>query len=240
MKILITNDDGVRAGILIPLARWARRLGEVVVAAPKFEQSGKSHGIEIHKPFEVKQISLAPDITAYSVDSTPADCVRYAAIGLNQHYDLVISGINRGYNLGRDIIYSGTVGAVFEAAGLGMKGIAISADPHSQDKAVEQLDAVFDYFRDHQLLDKNGLYNINIPAPSKGIRITRQGDVYYADSFLPVGNDLYQPVGECVYQDAGNDDLDTDAVTHGYISVTPLTIDRTHLETFRELAALNE
>ena len=239
MRILITNDDGIHAPALIPLIRWARQFGEVVTAAPKWEQSGKSHGIEIIKPFEVREVSLAPDINAYSVDSTPADCVRFAVIGLGLSYDLVISGVNRGYNLGRDIIYSGTVGAVFEAAGFGIPGLAVSADSGSLDSAVARLDEVFDYIRHNRLLDKNRIYNINIPSPSRGIRITRQGGIYYADDFVTAGADLYQPIGKCVWADAGDDDLDTDAVMHGYVSITPLTIDRTDPDAFRELSRLN-
>ena len=73
MRILITNDDGMHASQLIPLVRWCRKLGDVTVVVPKVEQSAKSHGIEIHKTFEAKQVELAPDVTAWAVDSTPAD-----------------------------------------------------------------------------------------------------------------------------------------------------------------------
>ena len=113
MNILITNDDGVRAPALPHLIRWARQFGDVTTIAPKVEQSGKSHAIDFMKEIEIKQVELAPDVTAYSVDSTPADCVRYGVTSLGKKFHLVISGINRGYNLGADIVYSGTIGAVF-------------------------------------------------------------------------------------------------------------------------------
>ena len=75
MKILITNDDSISSEVLLPLAKWAKQFGEVTVVVPKFEQSGKSHCIEIHKPFEVKQVPFDDeDIKAYTVDSSPADC----------------------------------------------------------------------------------------------------------------------------------------------------------------------
>ena len=115
MRILITNDDGIEGEGLRHLVNWARRLGEVVVAAPKVEQSAKSHTIEIHKSFEAKKVEYLPGVTAYAVDSSPADCVRLLVLGLEEHFDLVLSGINRGLNVGCDIIYSGTVGAIFEA-----------------------------------------------------------------------------------------------------------------------------
>jgi hypothetical protein len=104
VKILITNDDSISSEVLLPLAKWAKQFGEVTVVVPKFEQSGKSHCIEIHKPFEVKQVPFDDDdIKAYTVDSSPADCVRFALEGMKCSFDLVISGINRGLNLGIDV-----------------------------------------------------------------------------------------------------------------------------------------
>ena len=129
MRILITNDDGIQAPCLLPLAQWATKFGEVTVVAPKVEQSAKSHGIEIRNAFEVKKVDFGPGITAYSVDSTPADCVRFAVLGLQVQFDLVLSGINKGLNLGLDIMYSGTVSAILEADALCVPGIALSAPP---------------------------------------------------------------------------------------------------------------
>ena len=96
LRILITNDDGLNAAQLPNLIRWARKLGEVTAFVPKFEQSGKSHSFEIRKPFEAKQVALAPDITVWSVDSTPADCVRMAVLGMKMEFDLVISDCTGG------------------------------------------------------------------------------------------------------------------------------------------------
>ena len=78
MRILVTNDDGIRAESLEAVVRWAKRWGEVEIIAPKYEQSGKSHSIELHKPFEVLSVEREDGIVAYSVDSSPADCVRFA------------------------------------------------------------------------------------------------------------------------------------------------------------------
>ena len=109
MKILITNDDGIQASALPDLVKWAKKYGEVTVIAPKVEQSAKSHAIEIHKPFRLEPVDLVEGVTAFSLDSTPADCVRYGILGRGEQFDLVISGVNRGLNVGVDIIYSGTV-----------------------------------------------------------------------------------------------------------------------------------
>ena len=155
MRILITNDDGIYASELIPLVKWAMKLGEVTVAAPKVEQSGKSHGIEIHKSFSLEQVDLVDGVASYALDSTPADCVRYAILGRKDKYDLVISGINRGLNVGADIMYSGTVGAICEAANLGVHALAFSTTPAYYDKAVEHLDMAYDFVQAHKLLEKN-------------------------------------------------------------------------------------
>ena len=238
MRILITNDDGIQASQLIPLVRWAQQLGEVTVVAPKYEQSAKSHGIEIHKPFEVKEMDLLPGVAASAVDSTPADCVRSAILGLHLPFDLVISGINRGLNIGSDILYSGTVAAVFEAARLGVKAVAFSTEPCCYETAVEHMDLAWDFLMRYDLLNIHGYYNINIPHEIKGIRITRQGGPYYSDDFVPVGNDLYQPQGKDIHVDSENPELDTDSTLNGYLSIMPLTIDRTDMALFKELSAL--
>ena len=239
MKILITNDDSVSAPQLVPLIRWCQKLGEVTAIVPKYEQSGKSQGIELHKAFEVKQVDLEPGITVYTVDSTPADCIRYAVLGMKQHYDLVISGINRGFNMGGDIMYSGTAGAVFEAVSLGLKAVALSTGPEFYDRAIEPLDQVLAFFQEHKLMELNDLYNVNILPEAKGIRITRQGGHFYSDDFVCEGNDMYMPHGKCVYQDHNDLTLDTDCVMHGYISIMPLTINRANMEVFQHLSALN-
>ena len=106
MKILLTNDDGIGAKGISVLANWAKRLGEVTVIAPKSEQSGKSHGINIHSEMEIKAVDFPGAARAFAVDSTPADCVRFALLGLGEKFDLVLSGINCGLNIGTDIVYS--------------------------------------------------------------------------------------------------------------------------------------
>jgi len=235
MKILITNDDGLHASQLVPLIKWCKKLGEVTVAVPKVEQSGKSHGIEIHRDFEAKQVELEPGITVWAVDSTPADCVRFAVLGLKETFDLVISGVNRGLNIGADMMYSGTVGAACEAVNLGMKAISLSTPPKFYDRATEQLDRVFGYIRERKLLDVNDIYNVNIPGNPKEILITRQGGPYYSDDFPAIGNDMYRPTGKPIWEDSQDNTLDTDATLHGYISITPLTVDKTNHAVFRKL-----
>lgn len=239
MRILITNDDSIHAEQLLPLVRWCQQLGEVTVVVPQVEQSGKSHGIELHVPFMVKEVALAPDITAYAVDSTPADCVRFAVLGKNMKFDLVVSGINRGFNMGTDIMYSGTVAAVCEANLLGIPAIALSTSPEYYEKAVEHLDDVFAYLRRHKLMELHTAYNINIPPQPQGVRITYQGGPYYSDDFELLEDGTCTPKGKCVYQDAGDLRLDTDCIHRGFISITPLTISKTNMDMYHKLESLN-
>ena len=240
MRILVVNDDSVSAPQLIPLIKWCQKLGDVTTVVPKHEQSGKSQSIELHKPFEIKLIELEPGISVYTVDSSPADCVRYAVLGMKQHYDLVISGINRGFNMGRDIMYSGTAGAVFEAVSLGLKAVAISTGPEFYDRAIEPLDQVLAFFREHKLMEKCDLYNVNVVPDAKGIRITRQGGHFYSDDFIHEGNDMYMPHGKRVYENQNDLTLDTDCVMNGYISIMPLTINRADVDVYRQLIHLND
>jgi 5'-nucleotidase len=241
MRILITNDDSISSPVLLPLAKWAAKHGEVTVVVPKYEQSGKSHGIELHKPFEVVKVpDFAPGIEAYTVDSTPADCVRLAILGLKMEVDLVISGINRGLNIGRDIMYSGTVSAVFEAGNLGVKAMAVSTSPAYYETAAVEMDKVWDYFQKHDLFAKNDMYNVNIPTGgSDEFRVTRQGGNYYSDQFRPEENDMYFPCGIDVFAKSDSDEFDTDAVlVDQVISVMPITLDRTNLELYKQLREL--
>ena len=240
MKILITNDDSISSAVLLPLAKWAKQFGEVTVVVPKYEQSGKSHCIEFRKAFEVKQVPFDDsDIKAYTVDSSPADCVRFALEGMQTTFDFVISGINRGLNLGIDVLYSGTLGAVFEAATFGLPAVALSTKSGGFGEAMEALEIIKDFFVRHDLMEKNSLYNINIPIHHKGIRITRMGERYFVDEFLPQGNDMYLPTNKDISTEADDNSIDTNAIMSGYISVTPLTLNRTNMTVFEELIKLN-
>lgn len=239
MRILVVNDDSVSAPQLIPLIKWCQKLGDVTVVVPKYEQSGKSQSIELHKSFEVKQIDLVPGVTAYTVDSSPADCVRIAVLGMKKDFDLVISGINRGFNMGGDIMYSGTAGAVFEAVSLGLKAVALSTGPEFYDRATEPLDQVLEFFKEHKLMELCDLYNVNVVPDAKGIRITRQGGHFYSDDFIHEGNDMYMPHGKCVYENRNDLTIDSDCVMAGYISIMPMTIDRANPFVYQQLEYLN-
>jgi 5'-nucleotidase len=239
MKILITNDDGIFAPGIVPLVEWAKRLGEVVVVAPKIEQSGKSHAIEFVKPIEIKRVNVfGDDVRAYAMDSTPADCVRFGINGLGERYDLVLSGINRGVNLGVDMIYSGTVAAIFEAAYWDHRALAFSTYPDNRDGAASMLDRVWQYVNEKKLFEHNPIWNVNVPYEPKGMRITKQGTPYFTDGFKLVDEemDMYVQTGEMIPDACPTDmERDTVAVVNGYISLTPLTLSRTAKDVFDRL-----
>lgn len=231
MRILITNDDGIGAPGIKLLAEWAKTLGEVTVVAPKIEQSGMSHAIQFVDPIEIKKVPLMDGVEAWSMDSTPADCVRFGIIGLEREYDLVLSGINRGVNVGVDLVYSGTVAAIFEAARLGHRGIAFSTFPDSQQFASAYFSDVYKFITDRGLFNKNLIFNVNIPDEVKGMHLTYQGSQYFSDTFKKCDGDMYIQVGHKI-DDVCPDDIkrDTVAIHKGYISVTPLLHLRTNMD----------
>ena len=235
MRILITNDDGINAPGIRMLAEWARTIGEVTVVAPKVEQSGMSHAIQFVEPIEIKQVPLMDGVEAWSMDSTPADCVRFGVLGLERQYDLVLSGINRGVNVGVDLVYSGTVAAIFEAARLGHRGIAFSTFPDSQEFASQYFSDVYKFITDKDLFAKNLIFNVNIPDEVKGMHLTYQGSQYFSDEFKKTEGDMYIQVGHKI-DDVCPDDIkrDTVAIHKGYISITPLLSSRTNMSVLED------
>ena len=234
MKILITNDDGIHAEGIEILAEWARKLGEVTVVAPLVEQSAKSQSIDIHAPFPLLKVDFPYGIPAYAVGSTPADCIRVADAALMLDYDLVFSGINRGFNVGWDIVYSATCGAIFEAAYSGKHAVAFSTSPDGFPAVRKSLDRVWEYIGTHRLLEQASLLNVNIAPPGDGdIYWTRQAGPYYRDRYDHPDTDLVKAVGYSVYKGTFDPELDLDVVMNGHISVTPLTVNRTDLTAYR-------
>lgn len=240
MRFLIVNDDGIEALGIKLLAQWAKQYGEVTVVAPKVEQSGKSHAIDFINPIEIKRVDFMEGVEAWSMASTPADCVRFAVFGLHRQYDIVLSGINRGANMSGDIIYSGTMGAIFEAGNQHHRGIAFSTTPDNLEGAAKYLDEAYNYIINNNLFNYSDLYNVNIPEEVKGIKITKQGDGYFSDAFHQIDETTYTQYGELI-ADTCPDDItrDTVAFGQGFISITPMTKERTDLVAFEKLKDKN-
>ena len=239
MRFLIVNDDGINAEGIKLLAKWALQYGEVTVVAPKYEQSGKSHAIDFMNPIEIKRVDFLEGVEAWSMASTPADCVRFGIFGLHRQYDVVLSGINRGTNMSGDIIYSGTMGAIFEAGNQRHKGIAFSTTPENLEEATKYLDMAYNYIIENNLFDFSNRYNVNIPEEVKGIKITKQGDAYFSDAFHQVDEITYTQYGEMISDTCPEDkERDTNAFAEGFISVTPMTKERTDLVAFEKIKTI--
>ena len=242
--ILVTNDDGFHSEGIQALAKAMRRLGTVYIVAPDREQSAASHALTLHRPLRAELVSER----LYAVDGTPTDCVTLAVGGLLPvRPDLVVSGINRGSNLGEDTLYSGTVSAAMEGTVLGIPSIAFSQAGEGGVRAVEfDFSASADFalkLSSHILaggLSPQTLLNVNVPhSPDiKGHRVTRLGKRFFGDSIIektdPRGKKYYW-IGGDMERWEGGEDSDFQALEDDFISVTPLHLDLTDHSTIEEL-----
>ncbi|MCS7150699.1 MAG: 5'/3'-nucleotidase SurE [Caldimicrobium sp.] len=245
MKILLTNDDGIYADGLCGLYHALSLEHEVYIVAPEAERSAVGHAITIHYPLRVQEIRRGKLFWGYAVSGTPADCVKLAIYELVGPVDLVISGINRGANVGINVLYSGTVSAATEAKILGYSGIAVSID------AYEDIDYCYaSYFIsnfiknvDKVCLERPFCLNINIPHLNpneiKGIRVVKQSTAKLKEVFEK-RRDLH---GKIYYWQGAEEHLEnspyTDVVSlkEGYITITPVHFD---LTSYAELKILSE
>ncbi|XMB72492.1 5'/3'-nucleotidase SurE [Mycoplasmatota bacterium WC30] len=220
MKILLTNDDGYNAeGIRILLKRL-KKYGEVILVAPKHHMSGTSMSRAFWNNIEVTQ----HEDNVYSVDGTPADSVVIALHGLNIRPDVIISGINNGFNISTDTVYSGTIGACMEGIKADIPAIAFSADYDDFTNAENDLDYVMNYILNKKLLSNKYLLNVNFTKKSvkkpKGIKITDLGFRPMQHYYIKDGNQYLAKRNIINYEP--EEETDLYAVRHGYISITPL------------------
>src|SRR5262245_16872017 len=233
MIILLSNDDGIQSEGLTALEESIGQVGEVYTVAPDRAQSSMSHALTLHRPLRVLELGAR----RLAVDGTPVDCVKLALTGLLPvRPDLVISGINKGPNLGDDIIYSGTVSAAIEGALLGIPAIAVSLVTFKDfdfRAAAEFSAALVRRIAENGIPPKT-LLNVNVPLAAKtdlkGWRVTRMGKRYYSENIVervdPRGAKYYWIGGDDLGF-ANDDGTDCQAVQDGYISVTPLQVDLT-------------
>jgi 5'-nucleotidase len=237
--ILVSNDDGIHSEGIKALARALRRVGEVYVVAPDRERSAASHSLTLHRPLRVELHGT----NAYAIDGTPTDCINIAVNGiLKKKPDLVVSGINKGGNLGDDVTYSGTVSAAMEGTLLGIPSIAISLVSRGNfDFTLAARFAVrLARFVLKNGLPKDTLLNVNVPegVDIKGYRVTKQGKRFYGDAVVekvdPRGKKYYW-IGGDILKWEGGQDTDFQAVADQFISITPVHLDLTNHSSFKEL-----
>ena len=243
LMILVCNDDGIESEGLARLVEAVEGLDQTVVVAPDRERSAVSHALTLERPLRADEIRPG----WYSVDGTPTDCINLAVNGLLEECPwLVVSGINRGANLGDDITYSGTVSAAMEALLLGMPAVAFSQvgrPPFDYTAAVSFATALVERVAE-QALPPDTILNVNVPesppAPD-GYLITRQGKRRYGDAVVektdPRGRKYYWIGGdELGFEDEAGTDFE--AIAAGKISITPLHLDLTNYESIEPLRGL--
>ncbi|MBE0604427.1 MAG: 5'/3'-nucleotidase SurE [Deltaproteobacteria bacterium] len=240
--ILLCNDDGVRSEGIEALAATLKDIGTVYTVAPDRERSAASHSLTLTHPLRVEKLGLR----TYSVDGTPTDCVNLGVNGIlkGKKIDLLVSGINKGANLGDDITYSGTVSAAMEGTILGIPSIAFSVVTRSKfrfDVASEFAVTVARKVMDQGLPDDT-LLNVNVPNVAKdkisGVRMTRMGKRVYGDVIVekrdPRGRKYYWIGGDYLTsEEVPGSDLE--AIEDNYISITPIHLDLTNYAALRAL-----
>lgn len=246
MRLLLTNDDGVNAKGLSILAKELEKYHEIVIAAPSSQRSACGHSITITEPLIVKQVELdGIKSKAYSVNGTPADCVRVAIDKLVEgKIDVVLSGINNGANVGTDVLYSGTVSAAIEASMNKIPSIAVSSyiknglDNYeiAAKYALKILSKVeASYMREDVVL------NINVPLGSedeiKGIKVCKVGnrlyDSYFIEEIIENNHKSYSLGAKL--NDDDYEDTDIYYLKRGYVTLTPLHYDLTNFKILKEV-----
>ena len=242
-RILVTNDDGVHAEGIRALAEALRPLGDVTIVAPIQEASAIGHALSLRRPLRIE--TIGPRV--FAIDGTPTDCVNIALTHvLGEKPDLIVSGINKGWNLGDDVTYSGTVSGALEGALLSIPSIAVSAERTGDDaefgpsaRAAARVAAIVL----ERGMPKFTLLNINVPAgPNRGFRVTVQAKRNHVTSVSERMDPRQRPyywIEEGLNQWEPHDRSDYQAVRDGYISITPLQPDMTAHDALGYVEALS-
>jgi len=249
--LLITNDDGIHAPGLKHLWQAVHEFADVAIVAPHTEKSGCGLGITWTKPLHIHPVPWEQNISAWSLNGTPADCVKMAlAVLLKRQPDMVISGVNRGSNAGRTVLYSGTIGGVIEGALKGIPGIAFSFsdfEAPSLDVTKPYIVPLIKHFLANPL-PAGTLLNVNFPYNAqngvKGLKIARQGKSYWVESpdkrIHPEGVPYYWLGG--IWGAVEEDPLsDVSYLSQGYVAAVPIHVgELTCNATFEKYKALTE
>ncbi len=244
-KILLTNDDGVEAEGIKKLADVLKKEFKVFIIAPDRPRSATSHAVTLHKPLRCKEIKKEENLVIYVCSGTPVDCVVLGLLEIVGKVDILISGINKGPNIGEDILYSGTVAAAIEGALIGVPSVAIS----SVDGVIRDCGSsiAFSQRLVKEIIRKRFpsrvLLNVNIPEGDNvnDYKITTLGKREYVDVVErrvdPRGEPYYWIAGEVVY-DTSDPNCDYSAIKEGKISITPLQINLTDYQTIKYLQSI--
>lgn len=248
-SVLITNDDGVHAPGLFQLWLALKQIADVTIVAPASEQSGVGLSLTTRQPIHLERVHHFPDeVNAWKATGTPADCVKLGlSVILERPPDLLISGINRGTNAGRNVLYSGTVGGAIEAALRDIPSLALSCQDYENPdyiKAGGYVPTFLHYLLKHPL-PKGTLLNVNFPTkkgPIKGVKMTRQGKEYWMESpdkrYHPVEEHAYYWLGAKLAEFAEEDDCDISWLKKGFVTAVPIHVgeltDHAHIQSARK------
>jgi 5'-nucleotidase len=241
MRLLLVNDDGIKAEGINKLAMELEKEHEVIIVAPDDERSAQSQALTLRKPIVVKEVDLKGiNSKAYSISGTPADCVRIAmAKLLDKPVDMVISGINKGLNVGMDVLYSGTISAAIEANLYELPSIALSAQLSegnvNYEIAIKYGKMILDKMKD-RLLKNKMLISINTPYLDedriKGIKVCKIGGVVYDYYLIEDGEIKGQSIFKADSRERKEPEEGTDRfyIAQGYVTITPLQYNLTNFD----------
>ncbi len=221
MNILLVNDDGIESSRLKLAEEVLKEFGAVTVVAPERQQSGKSTSITIDSvPFRKIHDNK------YAIEGTPADCVSFGLFGLDLNPDIIVSGVNKGYNIGVDILYSGTVGAALQGNYFGKKTIAISGDFQGKEIVKRYLKQTIEYVFNENIPSFDYVININFPSDDfkapKGVMITKP--FFRRARLIPkIENNVFKHTKEFLEQVIPTDS-DVYANLNGYISISKIKL----------------
>lgn len=258
MRILLTNDDGIKAPGIRALHTALEGLGEITTVAPYTVQSATSHGVTFNDPLMVHRTTMPDGSVGHAIDGRPADCVKVALRSLwaelhgeGTRPDITISGMNAGANVGINVIYSGTVAAAVESAFLGVPSIAVSLHLGDRtrihyDRAAEIARTTIDRILRHPL-EPHAVINVNVPrtespdAPMPEIVVCPMNTAAASDGFehrsSPGGQEYYWPSGNGMVFDHTHPETDVESLVERNVTVTPLEFDLTdhpRIQTWRE------
>ena len=239
MKILICNDDGIESGGLKSLAEKLAENNEVLVIAPDGNRSACSHTLTVRDSIKITEYGKIKGCTSYAISGSPADCVKIAKHVFSDFTpDLVLSGINKGHNLGSDIMYSGTVAIAYEAAYFGFPSFAFSAFSHDEGDFGEFAIISIDLINKLLPFTRCGqIWNVNFPdfgVKIKGIKFTPLGAKVFADEYVLDGEGKYKLHG-IIDENVSFCDCDVCWNKQGYVTVTPLKYDKSDYETLKTI-----
>lgn len=233
--ILITNDDGIQALGIMHLYNALKDYADIFIAAPVIEKSGAGLSTTLTKPLEIHPVAWDKDTPAYKINGTPADCVRLATgVLIEKKPDIIVSGINKGSNAGRTVLYSGTIGAVIEGVHKKIPGIAFSCtdlkDPDFS-KTEKYIYPIIEYLLKNPL-DEGCFLNVNFPSDKKfnafkGIKLASQGQSYCKENPTkrthPEGHHYYW-MGSQWHSEAEKETSDVHYLDNGYVAAVPIQI----------------